>query len=76
MERECQKIRESGFSYDNEELLDGMVAIAIPVFNKRKQIVLTIAIHGPTQRVSIPQLEKAKPALKAAAEKLLEVSFS
>ena len=40
------------FALDNEEFMDGVVAIAVPVLDCRKRFVGALAIHGPKSRMS------------------------
>jgi DNA-binding IclR family transcriptional regulator len=70
LEVELKKIKAEGVSYDNEELLKGMVAIAVPVFNNDNKICFTVAIHAPTTRHSIDSLRQFIPALKRASAAL------
>ena len=70
LEVELKKIKAEGISYDNEELLKGMVAIAIPVFNKENKICFTVAIHAPTTRQNFDDLKNFIPALRRAATAL------
>lgn len=64
---ELKKIKAEGIAYDNEELLKGMVAIALPVFNSENKICFTVAIHAPTTRQSFTDLKLFIPALRRAA---------
>lgn len=70
LEAELRKIKREGVSFDNEELLSGMVAIAVPVFDKVNRICFTVAVHAPTTRRSIDDLKEFIPALQKAAEAL------
>jgi DNA-binding IclR family transcriptional regulator len=70
LEPELKKIKKEGVSFDNEELLAGMVAIAVPVFDKANRICFTVAVHAPTTRRSVDDLKEFIPALQKAAEAL------
>jgi len=67
LEAELKKVKADGIAYDNEELLRGMVAIAVPVFNNENKICFTVAIHAPTTRQSIDSLSQFIPALRRAS---------
>ncbi len=67
LEGELKKVKVDGIAYDNEELLRGMVAIAVPVFNNQNKICFTVAIHAPTTRQSIDSLSQFIPALRRAS---------
>jgi len=70
LEPELKKIKKEGVSFDNEELLSGMVAIAVPVFDEANRICFTVAVHAPTTRRSINDLSAFVPALQKAATAL------
>ena len=67
MNEELKRTQKDGIGIDNEELMAGMVAIAVPVFNKENEICFTIAIHAPTVRKSLEALRQYIPALRNAA---------
>lgn len=70
LEPELKKIKKEGVSFDNEELLVGMVAVAVPVFDKANRICFTVAVHAPTTRRSVNDLREFIPALQKAADAL------
>ena len=62
-----KQVKEDGIGVDNEENLAGMVAIAVPVMNSKKEICFTIAVHAPKIRKSLEELRQYIPSLKRAA---------
>jgi len=70
LEEQLKVIRKEAVSYDNEELLDGMVAIAVPVFNSAKRVCFTVAVHAPTNRQTLDSLRQYIPSLRNAAQAL------
>lgn len=70
LEEQLKHIRKEGVGFDNEELLAGMVAISVPVFNPAKRICFTVAVHAPTSRKNLDDLRECIPALRRAAESL------
>lgn len=64
---ELQKIEKDGMGVDNEEFMQGMVAVSIPVFNKSNEICFTIAVHAPKVRKPLEELRQYIPSLKRAA---------
>jgi IclR family acetate operon transcriptional repressor len=73
--RELRKIRERGYSVDNEEFILGMVAVAVPIFDGSGRICATLSVHAPTMRVSEKDLVKWVPKLQDYARKLRDVIF-
>ena len=63
-------ISERGYSLDEEEFLEGMVAIAVPIVDSSDRFIAALAFHGPTQRISIESAIDRLGILQAAAERL------
>lgn len=70
LQGELGKIRESGFGWDNEEFIAGMVAVSVPVRDSRGRFCAALAVHGPTQRMSLDSARMKLPALRLAAKKI------
>jgi DNA-binding IclR family transcriptional regulator len=71
LEAELDRLAVRGIGIDNEELVRGMVAVAVPVRDASDGHVLAaLAIHAPTARASLNDLLKAVLKLKDAALKL------
>ncbi len=63
-------IRKRGYSLDEEEFLEGMVAIAVPVKDAEDRFIAALAFHGPAQRLTIADAIAKKHILHAAASRL------
>lgn len=70
LEPELKRIKKEGVSFDNEELLSGMVALAVPVFDQANRVCFTVAVHAPTTRRKVDDLREFIPALQKAATAL------
>ncbi len=64
---ELDRIKQDGVGIDNEEFMDGMVAISVPVFNTDNEICFTLAVHAPKIRKSLDALRQYLPSLRKAA---------
>lgn len=69
-------IAERGYALDDEEFVEGMVAIAVPVRDSNGRFIAALAFHGPAQRVSIKAAESKRDVLIAAAQRLTDALFS
>lgn len=58
LSKELEKIRKSGFAIIDNELEDGLVAVAAPVFGPTGLVVAAISISGPDARISKDDLNK------------------
>ncbi|MDJ0629993.1 MAG: IclR family transcriptional regulator [Rhodobacter sp.] len=73
---ELELIEKRGYSLDQEEFLDGMVAIAVPVADDAGRFLAALAFHGPTQRISISDAIARKGFLQKAANRLRDALFA
>ena len=55
---ELEKVRKTGYAIIDNELEDGLVAVAAPVFGHDGNVVAAISISGPDARISREQLNK------------------
>ena len=74
--QELKEVRKLGYSLDREEFLDGMIAIAVPMTDANGRFVSAIAMHGPTQRLSIDLLVSQVDMVQDAAKRLSNVLFT
>jgi len=74
LETELARVRAQGYALDDEEYLDGLVCIAVPVFDPRgrQKVRGSVAIQAPASRFPIDRAPSALPALKRAAEAFAE----
>ena len=68
---EIAQVRRQGWSLVQEELEQGLVALAAPVFDRAGKVVAAINVSGQTAGPSVTQLlEHSLPKLLATAEKV------
>lgn len=67
---ELDRTAERGFSLDNQEYIDGMVALAVPVTDTRNRLYATLSFHAPCMRVPFESVTNFLPAVSAAAVEL------
>ncbi|MBO6815624.1 MAG: IclR family transcriptional regulator [Rhizobiaceae bacterium] len=72
---ELAAISKQGYAVDNEEFMEGMVAVAVPVHDSKSRYCASIAFHAPTQRLSIEAAIARKDYLLEGAEKLGSIFF-
>lgn len=69
VERERDHIRRRGGCLDRDALGEGIVSIAVPIFNKRGEIIGSLCIVGPNFRLTDELLEnRFFPPLRAAGQ--------
>jgi DNA-binding IclR family transcriptional regulator len=72
---ELKQVSKQGYALDQEEFMDGMVAIAVPVKDNHGRFAAALAFHGPTQRISIENALARKDILAVAAKQLADSLF-
>ena len=70
---ELARIRERNYSTDNEEFMDDMTAVAVPIRDNQNRLVTTLSLHSPIQRRNLPDLVEYLPRLREAARQLEEL---
>ncbi len=67
---ELARAAKDGFAVDDEEFMQGMVAIAVPVLDPADRYIGALAFHGPTQRLSIAAAKEKLDILRNGAVRL------
>ena len=75
LRRELDAIREAGYSWDNEEFMAGMVAVAMPIHHPDGRFVAALAFHAPVQRMRFEEAKRWVPRLAEAAADLEKLMF-
>ncbi|MEH6649526.1 MAG: IclR family transcriptional regulator [Motiliproteus sp.] len=70
---ELKRIRRNDIGVDNEEFMQGMVAVSVPLRNREGQFYGALAIHGPSARISLERALEQVPKMRAAASELIEL---
>ena len=72
---ELDKVARQGHSVDNEEFMDGMIAVAVPIYLQDDRYFGALAYHAPTVRVNRDTAEQHLPVLKEGVSKLINILF-
>lgn len=67
IEQNLKRIRAAETGLDVEEFLQGLIGVAVPVFDGRKRVCATVSLHVPTVRCTPEQALEFAPAMKRAA---------
>jgi IclR family acetate operon transcriptional repressor len=70
LDRELARIRAQGWSADREELLAGIICLAVPVTDRAGGVIASLALQAPLARMTHAQSLEHLPALRAAAAAL------
>lgn len=70
LESMLAEIATSGVSTDNEEFIEGMIAVAVPIKDPVGRFVAGLAVHAPVVRISLEEAVGHVDILRAAAQEL------
>ncbi|MCK6264913.1 IclR family transcriptional regulator [Vibrio sp. ZSDE26] len=70
LKKELSLIKRRGYSLDDEEFIDGMVAIALPLYDQQGHFMAAAFCHCPKSRKSVSDLENYLPILRSAQQSL------
>ena len=69
LKTELELTRKRGYSTDAEEFMEGMAAVAVPIYDMQDRLVSTLSVNAPLQRLSVENLvEKVDILFEAASE--------
>lgn len=73
LKSEIEHSRKRGYATDNEEFMEGMAAIAVPIRDMQDRLVSTLSVHAPLQRLGLSALEARVDTLIRSANELSEL---
>lgn len=69
-----EEVRRQGYATDDEEFMQGMTAIAVPILDQRGRLLSTLSIHAPEQRRCLSDLIASLGPLRDAAAELAAIA--
>ena len=69
-ERELEKAREQGYATDNEEFVEGLVAVAVPILDPAGRFCAGLTLHAPKFRLTMEAALEQLPRLHEAARQI------
>lgn len=73
LEADLECIRKTDLGVDNEEFVDGMIAISVPVTYQDGRLAACLFCHAPIIRCGMEELKTHEPLLRRAALQLQEL---
>jgi DNA-binding IclR family transcriptional regulator len=70
LEADLQKIREQGYATDNEEFIEGLVAVAVPIRDPKRRFCAGLAVHAPKFRMTMEAALAKLPVLRSTADQI------
>lgn len=69
---DLDRIRDRGFSIDDEERNEGMRCVAAPIFNEFGEPVAAVSLSGPAMRMTPDAVDRLGPVVAAAAGRITQ----
>ena len=73
---ELENIRQQGYSTDDQERIDGMRCIAVPIVTREDGVVGAISISGPISRMQGEYFENELPKMIQQKANIIEVNLN
>jgi len=70
LHEELARIREQGYSIDNEEYVKGLICIAVPILNRNEKAIASISVSIPSSRFDSNKINQYVAILKEYAAKI------
>lgn len=70
LKADLEVVRHRGFSLDDEEYLEGVYCVAVPVFGRTQQAVGAVSVSGPVVRFSRDKAFQVAQRLKDAGDRI------
>lgn len=65
--KELEKIRRLGYAVDEQEFVEGLRCVAVPIYNHSGEIISALSISGPVSRMRAEKFSLCRDSLLAAA---------
>jgi DNA-binding IclR family transcriptional regulator len=73
LKKELADTRSRGYATDDQEFMEGMSALAVPICDDQRRLLSTLSIHVPNQRLDLNRLLNHLPRLQEAKSQLEEL---
>jgi DNA-binding IclR family transcriptional regulator len=72
LKKELEEIRRRGYAVSDQEIYQGVKAIAAPIFDFQGKITASLGVAGPRERLTVKKVVSLTPILKEAARRISE----
>lgn len=71
---ELDEIRNRGVAFDDEEILEGLRCVAVPVSNQEKGLLGAISVASPTSRMKGSRFQEDLPELVTDTANVIQIN--
>jgi DNA-binding IclR family transcriptional regulator len=76
LRQRLEKVRSAGYSWDDQEFMDGMIAFAVPIRDPGGRFIAALAFHAPTQRIKFKDGRRHVATLQEGAARMEALFFA
>ena len=69
-EEELARIRSQGYSFNNQEYVDGLTAVAVAIRDNKNKVIAALAVHAPSTRMDLEKAQSYLPSMIDMAERI------
>lgn len=73
---ELNKFKSLGYTVDDEELVEGMLCISVPIYDYKKDVVAALSVSGPKERILQNEEIIINSLLSASNEISMKIGFN
>lgn len=73
---ELDKFKSLGYTVDDEELVEGMLCISVPIYDYKKDVVAALSVSGPKERILQNEEIIINSLLSASNEISMKIGFN
>jgi DNA-binding IclR family transcriptional regulator len=75
LNEDLERIRDDGYSFDDEERLDGLRCVAAPLLSEEEDVLGAISVSGPTTRMGRDRFREELPEMVYNTAKAIEIEM-
>lgn len=75
LDEDLEQIRDDGYSFDDEERLDGLRCVAAPLLREEEDVLGAISVSGPTTRMNRDRFREELPEIVYNTAKAIEIEM-
>lgn len=69
-EEELGRIRSQGYSFNSQEYVDGLTAMAVAIRDRNNKVIAALAVHAPSTRMDLEKAQSYLPSMNDMAEQI------
>jgi len=72
---ELEQVREQGYAFDDEENIQGLRCVSVPVYSDAGDVLGAISISGPSQRMTLNRIEEELVANASKSANVIQINY-